>query len=55
MARAARPVRSTPADTSTSASPPLEVGDDAGEADSIDELDMWDAWSMLGDVGNRDA
>ena len=55
MARAARPVLPTPADTSPASSPPSGVGDDAEETDLVDELDMWDAWSMLGDVGNRDA
>lgn len=55
MARAARPVLPTPADTSPAISPPSGVGDDAEETDTLDELDMWDAWSMLGDVGNRDA
>lgn len=55
MARAARPVLSTPADTSPASSPPSGVGDDAEETDAVDELDMWDAWSLLGDVGNRHA
>ncbi len=55
MARAARPVRSTPAGTSTPTSAPPQVVDDTEAAETVDELDMWDAWSMLGDVGNRDA
>ena len=55
MARAARPVLSTPADTSPAGSPTSGGSDDAEETDSVDELDMWDAWAMLGDVGNRDA
>jgi hypothetical protein len=43
---------------STPVDPPAEVlaparGDDVAESDAVDELDMWDEWSLLGDVGNR--
>lgn len=55
MARAARPVLPTPAETTPASSLPSGAGDDAEETDAVDELDMWDAWSMLGDVGNRNA
>jgi hypothetical protein len=45
-----------PAESADLARAPLHVGPDEDDADGPlpqDDLDSWDAWSELGDVGHR--